>query len=229
MAVLTSLLETLMGKVSAEKEEAEICKSLVEEISMEYSLSPRAKVANSEDKTSARGLTYIIAGGSHAARLAGCLRKNKLEVRDLTQSGWRMDDDSIRNLADHINTAIASTDEKKAVLVLQMFDNEIYHGATSEEDFARGSHKGPDGRYHIVGALAISTEEMLKDTFIGAMPIFRAGKNLPTVLIGQIPRYVLARCCDNPEHLTNYYTDFFPSSVAKGIKRGWKAAQKTYL
>jgi len=226
MAFLTNPVGRISNCKTSEGAEAAVCKGLLDEVVLEYSLSPRARVANTEERASAKGLTYIVAGGSHASRLASCLQKLKVDVRDLTHSGWKMEEDSIRYLAEDISTAIASTEGTKTVLILQLLDNEIYHGAKSDTDFSKGSYKGADGRYHIEGALAISTEEMLKDTFVEAMPIFRAGKSLPTVLVGPIPRYVMARCCDHPGHLTNYGKDFFTDSVVKGIKEVGKQLKR---
>jgi len=124
-------------------------------------------------------------------------------VRDLTQGGWRLERTKIKSMAEDIETAIVSVDREKAVLVLQILDNDLYFGA-GEEGEAKAPYKSFDKKYYIEGKLAVATEEMLKDRFIDAMPIFRAGRELPTVLVGPLPRYAMAKCCDNEAHVTNF-------------------------
>jgi len=195
----------------------EVIKALIEEVSAEYSVNPRPKIAGVVERQQTKSLTYIVAGGSHASRLAGCLIRAKADVRDVTQSGWRLDKDKIKNMADDIRMAIDSTEGEKAVLVLHMLDNDLYIGVENGEFIGR-AHKGADQRYHIRGMLGICTEEMLKDTFIQSMPIFRAGKELPTILVGSLPRYTIAKCCRSKSQVTNFGMASFTNDVARGVK-----------
>jgi len=196
----------------------DLVRVMVEEVAHEYSLNLRAKTVKSGEQVANKKLTYIIGGGSHASRLANCLIQAKADVRDVTQKGWRLEKHKIQNLACDIRTALESTEPEKTIMILQFLDNDIYHGAVGEDSYVRGSFKGPDNKYHIEGQLAISTDEMLKESFLEAMPVFRACKDVATVLVGPLPRYIMARCCDDQEHLTNFSRPNYANAVAAALK-----------
>ena len=46
-----------------------------------------------------------------------------------------------------------------------------------------------------------------KDLFESARPIFRAARGTDILLLG--PRYAVARCCEDPAHLTNFEDDSY--------------------
>jgi len=211
--------------VMSEEDKLWATRALIEEVSTEYSVNPRPKIGGTTERQQTKSLTYIVAGGSHASRLAGSLIKAKADVRDVTQGGWRLDKDRIKNMAEDIQTALDSTEQEKAVLILHMLDNDLYIGVEDGQYMGR-AFKGADHRYHIKGMLGICTEEMLKDTFIKAMPIFRAGKEVPTILVGPLPRYTMAKCCRSSAHITNFSMSSFGNDVAKGVKEVGKQLKR---
>jgi hypothetical protein len=63
--------------------------------------------------------------------------------------------------------------------------------------------KGPDGKYHIIGALGMIDREKFKQLFSLAVPLLRAGGQNKKVLVSPLCRYALENCCEDPSHCTN--------------------------
>jgi hypothetical protein len=73
------------------------------------------------------GVPIVVAGSSHAARLAGALAKQNENVSDLSISGWKLSEANANSLAEDIAEKLEESDNKGAV-VLQLFDNSIFCG-----------------------------------------------------------------------------------------------------
>jgi hypothetical protein len=63
----------------------------------------------------------------------------------------------------------------------------------------------------------ISKEDM-KELFILIIPLIKAAKGMKVIIMGPMPRYLIAKCCDNPGHVTNRNTDCYIDGMIQGIR-----------
>jgi hypothetical protein len=79
----------------------------------------------------------------------------------------------------------------------------VFCGTDSEGDHM-DPVKLPDNKYHIPGDLTCRSKSKIKkilDDLAGILPKEVAPR---LIVMVPIPRYVTARCCDDPEHITNF-------------------------
>jgi len=170
----------------------------------------RGAIVGKDDK-----ITIIVVGASHASRLVDSMGELQQEVIDLTSGGWTIDEESATSMASEIADQLAGISGKKAV-IFQMFDNSIYYG--KDQNGRRISSYKSEGTYHIEGELRTISKEELKERFEEATCMFRAAKEVPTIILGPIVRYMAVGCCDDPDHLTNFEDDDYGANVAGGIR-----------
>ncbi len=63
----------------------------------------------------------------------------------------------------------------------------------------------------------ISKEDM-KELFILILPLIKAARGLKVIIIRPMPCYLIAKCCENPGHVTNSNTDSYIDGLIQGIK-----------
>jgi len=159
--------------------------------------------------------TVIIAGASHASRMAGALSELHENIIDMTIGGWKIDDEAVEEMAAGVAEHLADTTGKAAV-ILQLFDNNIFFG--KQQDGSRRDPFKHEGKYHVEGELDTIGLVEMKNLFDTAAPVFRAAKNVPTIVLGPIPRYVVDSCCEDPDHVTNLEDADFSANVAGGVR-----------
>jgi uncharacterized membrane protein YgcG len=105
--------------------------------------------------------------------------------------------------------------KKPAAIVLQFLDNSVFEALTVE-----GSRIPPrkcDGKYHLDGDIAVAE----KGTVVGMLricrPIFNATAGIKTVMVGALPRYISAGCCQDPDHMANRVATGFFGNMKKDL------------
>jgi len=160
-------------------------------------------------------LTIVVAGGSHAARLAESLLELHEDVIDLSMGGWTLDEDAAAALAAELADQLAGISGKAAVII-QPFDNVLFHGTDRGGNKVKSFKR--DGVYHVEGELGTISKEEFKTFFETATEIFKVAKHVPTLIMGPIPRYVARGCCEDEEHITNLEDDDFGANVMGGVR-----------
>ena len=74
------------------------------------------------------------------------------------------------------------------------------------------------GRYHIRCRLATVNAKGVKELFETAMPIMRAARGAELLIIGPLPRYLVAKCCNDPGHIINFDETGFGAMLCAGVK-----------
>ena len=92
----------------------------------------------------------IVAGASHAERLANAISNWHGNVADLTLPGWRLTEDTAEDLASDICGILKNNTPSKTILIMQVFDNSAFMGKIGEEVCHPVKM---DGKYHIPGKL----------------------------------------------------------------------------
>jgi hypothetical protein len=69
------------------------------------------------------------------------------------------------------------------------------------------------GKYHLGGKIVVSPPDIFKKTVDCVLPILVAKKDINCVIIPPMPRYLFARCCNDPGHCTNANSNEFSQSL----------------
>jgi hypothetical protein len=70
----------------------------------------------------------------------------------------------------------------------------------------------------VEGELKMISKEDMKELFILILPLIKAARGLKVIIMGPMPRYLIAKCCENPGHVTNRNTDSYIDGMIQGIK-----------
>jgi uncharacterized membrane protein YgcG len=120
-------------------------------------------------------------------------------------------------MTEELTSAIADLDDSRTVVLIQPFDNSIFYSckAHGEKILTR---KGKDGKFHVEGELKLISKEDMKEIFLLILPLIKAAKGKRIIIMGSLPRYLLARCCGNPGHLTNRNGDNYIDEMIQAIR-----------
>ena len=192
----------------------EIVGILTEELNGTFAVNLDAKpnLAASNKGGGRRGdITVVVVGSSHGSRLVSALENKDVDLVDMTKGGWTLSGEKAEVLAEELANQLEDLDGQ-VVVIMQLFDNAIFFGR--DKGGNRISPKKQDGIFHIEGELDSVSKEEMKGLFEAAAPIFRAAKGVPTIVLGPVVRYIIASCCDNPEHISNICdADYSPNQA----------------
>jgi hypothetical protein len=149
--------------------------------------------------------------------MEGPLADTYLRVVDVSVPGFRISEESVASMAADLEEAVKGLDPKKSVVLLQPFDNSIYYSSRAQGEKTL-TRKGSDRKYHVEGELKMISKEDMKELFILILPLIKAARGLKVIIMGPMPRYLIAKCCGNPGHVTNRNTDSYIDGLIQGIK-----------
>ncbi len=69
------------------------------------------------------------------------------------------------------------------------------------------------GKYHLGGKIVVSPPDIFKKTVDCVWPILAAKRDTNCVIIPPMPRYLFARCCNDPSHCINANGNEFSQSL----------------
>jgi hypothetical protein len=75
-----------------------------------------------------------------------------------------------------------------------------------------------DGRLHFDGDIAVADKAAAIRMLRLCRPAFNATDDIPTAMIGPLPRYVTNACCNDPEHMANRSTLGFLAKMKKELE-----------
>jgi hypothetical protein len=209
--------------VLSEEEELKFLSCLLAELNEKFALqldtSPctdRSAYSAADSETES-DIVIALAGSSHSSRLAGPLTDTYLKVVDVSVPGFRISESSVAQMTEELTSAIADLDDSRTVILLQPFDNSIFYSCKvhGEKILTR---KGKDGKFHVEGELKLISKEDMKEIFLLILPLIKAAKGKRIIIMGPLPRYLLARCCGNPGHLTNRNGDNYIDEMIQAIR-----------
>ena len=148
------------------------------------------------------GKHFVIVGGSHSTRLAAALSSAGCSVVDISQPAWKLTHTSAKEAARDLTTAVFGSDEE-TIVIAWLYDDTIYQ----VQDDGFSNLREPvrsEGQDHIDGRLGLFKNHMLWDHLIVSVPVLRAAGGRPLILIGPLPRFHSAKCCDSSDHVTNF-------------------------
>ena len=87
--------------------------------------------------------------------------------------------------------------------------------ARTEEGGLVPAQKGLDGAFHVDGDSVLVPKELQYNTFQLILPILEAVGDRKLIIVTPIPRYLLQRCCSDPEHVPNLASEDYPGRCWK--------------
>lgn len=132
-------------------------------------------------------------------------------VADLSEPGWVATDEKISAAATKIRN-LDPTDSD--VVFLDVWSNSTYLGS-DKDGFPVKPVRGPDGRYHIVGSLQVAHRGVFQRILQDCTPLMDAAEPASVVLVVPFPRYMIAKCCNDDGHISNFGDADYLEEISK--------------
>jgi hypothetical protein len=131
--------------------------------------------------------------------------------------GFRVSEKSVSEITSDISEKLSELELAKTMVVLQLLDNVSYECRNEFGDRLL-PRKSSDGRYHAPGEISVIGKDTLREYFMMLQPIFKSCKDYKVICVSPLPRYVWARCCDDPQHITNSEKESFAADMGRGLR-----------
>jgi hypothetical protein len=172
------------------------------------------RTENAQNKTTVsenREQKVMLVGASKLRYSSVYFTRDKFEFVDQSEPGWSA---SVNNIGKLLLQTQKNVQDGATAFVFDILGNtsvrfEQFDGSTALP------YKS-DGRFHLGRKIVISSPEPFSKTIDAIMPILRATKDKPCVIIPPLPRYLFARCCDDAGHCTNFDQSDFAQNLLSG-------------
>ena len=151
---------------------------------------------------------FLIVGSSNARRLEEAMKRKGVLTGFVFSSNWRASKQSVVDMANHVKEELDKRPYN--AVVFQLLDNNMFF-MKGEDGSKALPKKDPDGKFHIIGDLAVADKDSQYAILKLCEPLWQAAKGTNMVVVSPMGRFVSAGCCGDPEHVTNRGSeDFFP-------------------
>ena len=188
----------LVMEAATESMERTFIECLVKELNLKFnagldnnfSTSWSGELTSSEDIKET--VDFVMVGSSHAHRICAALSAGSERVLSLTCPSWRLTAENVAALVKPLEEA--ASNNPGAVVVFQLYDSSIYFGSTDSGELSLPK-RGEDGRYHVLGELALAEWAALRKIFNISAPLLGAAGTNKKLILSPLPRYVQGKCC----------------------------------
>jgi hypothetical protein len=173
-----------------------------------YLVRADAKVSQSETKTEHR---ILLVGASNLKHSVPHFVDTLMSFANLTTASWIATTKTVKKL----ETIIKSRAPEIDAFVFDLLGN-----SSVRFEQADGTTALPfksNGRFHLGGNVAVTPPDIFKDVIKKVIPVFRAKGEKPCVVIPPLPRYLFARCCNDPDHCINADETDFCKTLLSGF------------
>jgi hypothetical protein len=184
--------------------EKKIITAIIVDLSVCYGVkinsSPNLELGMATPVRDESGGRIIVIGASHLYRTVEYLPANTVS---LATPGFKLTKEKVTELERRIDALeLSSTD----TVVLDLLSNTAYMG-TDDEGLPLPAFRSGDGSYHVAGMLTTAPPTTLKRTLDLCTQIGKKLANTKVILVCPTPRYVLEKCCNDPNHIDNFNND----------------------
>ncbi len=158
------------------------------------------------------GQNVILAGASKLKYSAKHFTDVNLTFRDISSPGCVANPNNIAGLCAEVEKGVK---EGAKAFVFDLLGNSAIR--YEQYDSTASLPYKSQGRFHLQGNVVISPPVVFQKTIDSIVPILTARQQVPCLIIPPIPRYLFARCCDDPAHCTNWNVDSFPAELLSGF------------
>jgi hypothetical protein len=156
----------------------------------------------------------IAIGGSHVARLACGLSESGIRVINLTKPGWILNEKSAADIKQRIRSHNITSND---IILIDPVSNNVFCGTDTDGNLA-DPLKIDDG-WHVTGELNVRPKSYLKVVINHLKMVTEILPDAKVAVLAPIPRYVAHKCCENPEHITNFMDISYHSDISEGLDK----------
>jgi uncharacterized membrane protein YgcG len=142
---------------------------------------------------------YLIIGDGNARRLHAAMEKCGKAATLIHLGEFRIIRGAGETVAAKIREAVA--ERRPAAIVLQLLDYTVFEALTEDGD--KMPPRRIDDKIHLEGDIKVCERAVLEKILKLCRPMLDATAGINTVLIGPMPRYISAACCDDATHMPN--------------------------
>jgi hypothetical protein len=168
-------------------------------------------VTQATDNEKAR---VVLVGASHMVRLADRMGP---ETVSLAFQGFRPREPTISEITRELQKLELSN---RNMVVLDLLSNSAFMG-TDSYGLPAETIRTEDGSYHVIGSLTVAPISSAKKILSACVPMAGVLRNTGVVLLSPVPRYMHAKCCDDPTHVENFDDPDLDEEIAESLE-GYK-------
>jgi len=157
-------------------------------------------VTMDEPAATSTDVPIIMVGGSNAGRLGMSLDNIGRPTVDVTSSGWSLTPANV-NIIKALLEAECITKPDSPVVIYAL-DNSCFMNMSADGTISP-IKKLEDGKYHVVGDLAITPGILLRPMYAALEEIIKLCGNRRIYILTPLPRYILVPCCELDSHCVN--------------------------
>jgi hypothetical protein len=166
-----------------------------------------------DDPSNNEARIFVI-GASHAVQLVGGLAEKGHNVINLAKPGWKFDDATAGEISQKLQYYGAGKDD---FLVIDPLSNSIFCGSDNGGNLLDPVKES--GTWHVPGSITVRSKPYLKQMIQKLKITLEHCSECKIVLLVPIPRYVVASCCENPEHVSNRLDRDFTTEISGEMER----------
>ncbi len=144
----------------------------------------------------------ILLGASNIGHCADRLRREGIEVLDLSCPGWLATLENIATLLGKLEKIPCDVDD---TLVLDLYGNLSYR--FEQFDGLISLPYKSKGRYHLAGNIVTCPLTSFKKVLENTTGVFSVKKDSKLIVIPPLPRFLFSGCCSQPGHSVNVHKD----------------------
>jgi hypothetical protein len=192
-----------------------LLKELIEPFTMDLEPEPILKrcTGNHDTEKNAHTGRIVIIGASHVFRLVGGLGSLRRDIVNLSRPGWQADKAATAELAEKLLKLNITAED---VIIIDPLSNTFFCGSDNEGDPTEPV-KLSDGKWHIMGDLSCRHRTKLKRVLDELSKAIECQSSPLVVIVTPVPRYLLAKCCADPDHITNFADRLYISEIEKEL------------
>jgi hypothetical protein len=155
----------------------------------------------------------FVIGASQVKRMVGGLESLNIDIVDLSRPGWKEDPEHIADIAEKLKKYdITNTD----TLLIDPLSNMAVCGTDANGMPVNQTKIG--GSWHIAGAMSYVPKQRAKTLLAQIRDTALPGKSPCIIALSPLPRYVIEKCCPDPEHITNAEDNDFFADIDSNIE-----------
>ena len=190
-------------KPATTSQEERVITGLVSELQLNLALDLDSNPVfdrNPTPKENSSSSTFLVVGSSNARRLNDAFKRRNIATGFVFTQNWRATKKSVQDLADHVKEEMGN--RSYTAVVFQLLDNNIFF-ELGEDGSRAAPKKGPDGKFHVMGDLAVADRDGQLAILKLCEPLWEAARGKHMIIVGPLARYVTGSCCSESDHVGN--------------------------
>ncbi len=215
--VSPAMAEPLPSRIPplSEVNEKRIVNALMEELNLHFGVgvdpAPSLQRGVATQETDSDDARVVVAGASHMIRLAETMGP---ETVSLAYQGFRPREPMISELANKLRSLKLNS---RDTVVLDLLSNSAFMGSDTY-GLPTEAVRAEDGRYHIIGSLSVAPISCAKKVLQSCSLLAEALRDTGVVLLSPVPRYIHAKCCEDPSHIENFDDQDLDGEIVEGLE-----------